>query len=249
MGCTASSVKIDAIKRSEQIDMDLKISYHESEKPIQILLLGTGESGKSTIVKQLRCMYGRGYNTGEAATFTPLIKSNIIDGMYTILENNEKLSILFANGTTEKDTNQMYRRSTKMGQEGALMDATLGLILERLWKDAGIQECFQRSREYQLRDNVGYFLDQILRISSINYAPTLEDILHSRTPTVGVSTTKIHYKDKLIHIYDVGGQRSERKKWLKFFFKELHAVMFVASLTDYDKSSPENSEKIDSLRH
>jgi hypothetical protein len=32
---------------------------------------------------------------------------------------------------------------------------------------------------------------------------------------------------------DVGGQRGERKKWLKFF-ADVTLVIFVAALTDYD---------------
>jgi hypothetical protein len=34
-------------------------------------------------------------------------------------------------------------------------------------------------------------------------------------------------------MYDVGGQKNERKKWMHCF-DNVHAVMFVAALSEYD---------------
>lgn len=33
------------------------------------------------------------------------------------------------------------------------LSAELAAIMKRLWKDHGVQECFSRSREYQLNDS------------------------------------------------------------------------------------------------
>ncbi len=53
-----------------------------------------------------------------------------------------------------------------------------------------------------------------------------------------------------ITLVDVGGERSERKKWLSCF-ESVHAVLFVASLAEYDlymEDEPETIQLIDSLR-
>ena len=38
-------------------------------------------------------------------------------------------------------------------------------IVRRLWRDGGVRQCFTRSREYQLNDSAGYFLDRFDEIS------------------------------------------------------------------------------------
>ena len=42
-----------------------------------------------------------------------------------------------------------------------------------------------------------------------------------------------------VHLVDVGGQRSERKKWLHCF-ASVDAVVFVAALSEYDQSLAED---------
>ena len=64
MGCGASSVEEYAIIRSKQIDEELKKCNKESSAIVKILLLGSGESGKSTLVKQMRVIHGNGYTPG-----------------------------------------------------------------------------------------------------------------------------------------------------------------------------------------
>ena len=43
----------------------------------KLLFLGTGESGKSTVLKQLRCLYGTGISQEEIEAFIPVIHYNI----------------------------------------------------------------------------------------------------------------------------------------------------------------------------
>lgn len=37
--------------------------------------------------------------------------------------------------------------------EEGVMTAELAGVIKRLWRDAGVQACFSRSREYQLNDS------------------------------------------------------------------------------------------------
>lgn len=55
-------------------------------------------------------------------------------------------------------------------------------IVQSLWNDAGVQECFQRLNESQLIDYDIYFLDRIHEIKKPDYIPSDEDIIHCRTP-------------------------------------------------------------------
>ena len=49
-----------------------------------------------------------------------------------------------------------------------------------------------------------------------------------------------HFKGYSFHIYDVGGQRSERRKWMHCF-DDSKAVIFVAALSDFDLNLQEGT--------
>ncbi|EEC03493.1 GTP-binding protein (O) alpha subunit, gnao, putative, partial [Ixodes scapularis] len=53
MGCAMSAEERAALARSKQIEKNLKEDGIQAAKDIKLLLLGAGESGKSTIVKQM----------------------------------------------------------------------------------------------------------------------------------------------------------------------------------------------------
>lgn len=69
-------------------------------KEIKVLLLGAGECGKSTIVKQMKIIHDFGYTDEEKMLFRNLVYSNTIQGLYSILTNMDKLGISYG----EKDT-------------------------------------------------------------------------------------------------------------------------------------------------
>merc|ERR1719361_929152 len=67
-----------------------------------------------------------------------------------------------------------------------------------LWKDGGVQKCFERSNEYQLIDCAKYFLDKVDVIKDEeNFQPTEQDILRARVLTSGIFETKFRV-DKFV---------------------------------------------------
>jgi len=67
-------------------------------------------------------------------------------------------------------------------------------LMKRLWTDSGVQECFLRSREYQLNDSAAYYLNALDRISLPNYVPTQQDVLRTRVKTTGIIETNFSFK-------------------------------------------------------
>ena len=109
-----------------------------------------------------------------------------------------------------------------------------------LWKDAGVQECFNRSNEYQLMDCAKYFLDKINIIKDdTNFQPTEQDILRARVLTSGIHETKFRVDKVKFHMFDVGGQRGERRKWIQCF-NDVTANIFVTA-SRYTKNNYLNS--------
>jgi len=77
-----------------------------------------------------------------------------------------------------------------------------------------VQEAVNRSREFQLNDSAVYYFNAIDRMSSPSYLPTDRDILWSRVKTTGITETTFKVGELTYKLFDVGGQRSERKKWI-----------------------------------
>ena len=86
--------------------------------------------------------------------------------------------------------------------------------IEALWHDPVIPSVMDRSSEFYLMDSATYFFSELRRISAPDYCPTEADVLRARTKTTGISETRFNMGQLSIHMFDVGGQRSERKKWI-----------------------------------
>lgn len=60
--------------------------------------LGTGESGKSTFIKQMRIIHGSGYSDEDKKGFIKLVYQNIFMAMQCMIRAMPLLKISFANG-------------------------------------------------------------------------------------------------------------------------------------------------------
>ena len=103
-----------------------------------------------------------------------------------------------------------------------------------LWRDPAVQEAVRRSREFQLNDSAVYYFNAIDRMSLPSYIPTDQDILRSRAKTTGITETTLKVGELTYKLFDVSGQRSDRRKWLHCF-ENVTAIVFLVSLSDYDQ--------------
>lgn len=63
--------------------------------------LGAGESGKSTILKQMKLIYAQGFSNHEKLEWKPVVFSNIVQSFKTIHEAMLELNITFENTENE----------------------------------------------------------------------------------------------------------------------------------------------------
>lgn len=82
--CQTEDERIQA-KISKEIEKDLRKNKKAKRKEIKLLLLGTGESGKSTFIKQMRIIHGGGYNHEECMQMRGLVYQNIIASMQNMV--------------------------------------------------------------------------------------------------------------------------------------------------------------------
>ena len=73
-------------KRNEEIDKALRKEKSRLRKQVRILLLGTGESGKSTFLKQMRIVHADGFSTLERLNFRSVVYMNIIRSMKVLID-------------------------------------------------------------------------------------------------------------------------------------------------------------------
>lgn len=233
MGCTMSADERAALARSKQIEKNLKEDGIQAAKDIKLLLLGAGESGKSTIVKQMKIIHDSGFTPEDFRQYKPVVYSNTIQSMVAILRAMQSLQIPFDEVAREQDAKMVFDIVTRMEDTEPFSEEFL-MTMKRLWTDAGVQQCFQRSNEYQLNDSAKYFLDDLDRLGRKDYMPTEQDILRTRVKTTGIVEVHFSFKNLNFKLFDVGGQRSERKKWIHCF-EDVTAIIFCVAMSEYDQ--------------
>ncbi|XP_016413198.1 guanine nucleotide-binding protein subunit alpha-11-like [Sinocyclocheilus rhinocerous] len=112
--------------------------------------MGTGESGKSTFIKQMRIIHGSGYTDEDKKGFIKLVHQNVISAMQSMVRAMDMLKIAYAN--SDNQANATLVNDIEVDKIMSLEEAQFNAI-RSLWNDTGIQECYDRRREYQLTDS------------------------------------------------------------------------------------------------
>ena len=237
MGCVLSSNNdVEGTTRSKEIKQDAK----NTENLVKLLLLGTGESGKSTIAKQMKILYQEGYTDDNKEDYRDLVFANVVQSMMAIVKAMSRLEIELENPNRQSDVKIVQNASCLMN--GFKMAGEIGEALQRLWFDAGIRECFgQHAGKFQLNDSAEYYFDELSRLSEQNYIPSVQDVLRLRIKTTGIIVSSFSFKNLYFNLIDVGGARSERKKWIHCF-ENVTAIIFCVALSAYDLLLEEDEE-------
>lgn len=89
-----SSVDKKANRASKEIDKFMNQSSSLESEKIKLLLLGAGESGKSTVFKQMRLLFGAPLSDEERVQITPIVHTNIISSMKILIQAAENMGYL-----------------------------------------------------------------------------------------------------------------------------------------------------------
>jgi len=249
MGCCGSS---DDLKSNSQVSKELLHDKKVDVNVKKLLFLGSGGSGKSTLFKQLRSIHGAGFQDKDRQGYKDHIYSQIIEQMKQLISALDDLA--------EEDPSKFGNlKLTEAGEAAAeSMDSVRGDMdvndevaeaVETLWKEEALKVAFGERARLKVDDSSEYFFNEVRRIAVRGYVPTDRDILMVRHRTTGVVEQKFEIHSTTFHVFDVGGQRSERKKWIHCF-EHVTAVIFVASLAAYNEIMYEDEQcnsMVDSL--
>ncbi|KAJ6252103.1 g protein alpha i subunit [Anaeramoeba flamelloides] len=223
-------------KKNEKIDEQLitKTYSKVNKKELSLLLLGTGESGKSTFLKQMRIINKGGFSNSDYETYRKTIRTNLVLHMKLLFEFSLRM------GYEVKPKNQElgndFLKMLNISQEFSFDKVE---YIKCLWQDNGLKMAFENRSQFQIPDTANYFFDKIEEIVDKDYQPTDKDILFCRIPTTGVNQLIFEQDNTIWKIIDVGGQRSERRKWIHQF-ENVDLLIYIVALSEYDQKLFEN---------
>ena len=210
------------------------------------LLLGCGHVGKSTIFKQLINVHGGGFQDDEFNSASKHIQDSIVVSMKNLLnlfkspENDQFITDL------PLELLEMAKAVSNLSPEqplSAVADEIQQLRNHQMIKNAyytgGVGN--HGTRNLGNSPSAEFFFEDFARFRASDYRPTGEDIIKAYIPTTGMRERKFTIKGTVLNVFDTGGQRSERNKWIHCF-DAVHCLIYVASLDHWEYNLYEEND-------
>ncbi|KAJ0967673.1 hypothetical protein J5N97_024590 [Dioscorea zingiberensis] len=181
----------DAEENAKAAEIERRIAQEtKAEQHIhKLLLLGAGESGKSTIFKQIKLLFQTVFDEAELRSYTSVIHANVYQTIK--LAQNDIDSSKYVVSLDNKEIGEKLS-DIESGWDHPYLTSEVAKEIEALWNDAAIQETYSRGDIPQIPDCAQYFMENLERFSDVNYVPTKEDVLYARVRTSGV--VEIHFR-------------------------------------------------------
>eukprot|EP00736_Rhodelphis_marinus_P011197 Rmarinus@m.30225 len=232
MGACFSQVD-EETQRNVEVNQQLKKDKSKYEQDVKLLFLGAGESGKSTVFKQLRILFFDGFSDDDRVDFIELIAVNIIRAMQMLLKFSPKFTGETLDSNLLPFAEKVNSIDTRLVSD-LRITPELGEAVKTLWESPIIQQTYEHRSKFHLIDSAMYYFEALDRIADENYIPSVDDVLRSRSKTTGINEIEFVYEGLHFRVIDVGGQRAERRKWIDQF-EDVTAVIFFVAMSEYDQ--------------
>lgn len=126
------------------IERDIRRDRERQRSEVKLLLLGAGESGKSTILKQMKLIHEGGYTTAELRAFRQTIYSNLIQSMKALLIGMDRLGWEVEVQDNVAHVSEIRALPDQLGVH-EVPSAKVFRALRQLWQDGAIQKVYRRA--------------------------------------------------------------------------------------------------------
>jgi len=139
-------------KRSQAIDKGLEEDSKKLRRECKILLLGSGESGKSTIVKQMKIIHQNGYTVDELALYRHTIYKNLVDCAKALVGAMKQFEVEVEKPENKEFCDYITEASVDPDPQQPL-DPQIGEAVANVWKDPCVAKIFEHQNEFYLMDS------------------------------------------------------------------------------------------------
>ncbi|KAJ8325973.1 hypothetical protein BDV3_003830 [Batrachochytrium dendrobatidis] len=227
---------LDAKTISDEIDRMLvaerKAKRQAAEAPT-MLILGSGDSGKTTFIKTLHICLGGGLTAQQKLQYHHQMLDNIVDSIKALLLASIALGYK-VEPVQAKQIMLAFHRHGALGLSQQHID-----YINQLWRHKGVQSCWKQSFKFKIQDTCDYFLDNIQTKAQFGYKITNQDALHVRHATTTISECVFEQNGITMRFIDVAGQRRFRKNWAAHF-DNVDSTLFITSVSSYDQALEED---------
>jgi GTPase SAR1 family protein len=212
---------------------------------IKLLILGAGGSGKTTLRKQFTRLYANGFqDVASRKELRELIVYNMLEGAQAVLKAAQDADI--GGGLRSPDAERAASFLERLHPDARTLDEETVKSLKILAKDEGVQRAMDLRSKYQVQECFFPYLKSCIALypewGGASWIPSADDCVRSRTRSSGIIEVEFEYEKVRFKLFDAGGQRAERRKWLHAF-DDVTALIFVSSLTEYDEVLFEDKSK------
>ncbi|KAH6893884.1 heterotrimeric G-protein alpha subunit, GPA3-like protein [Coprinopsis sp. MPI-PUGE-AT-0042] len=237
MGGNISVMDQKAAKaRSDEISEQIEAENGCLKRECKVLIMGTHESGASTLLNQIKITHQGGFSEAELTAFRSVVYKNVMESAYEALKYMTKAGLNWVDGSNLVLADKVLDfHVATLWDTHSYISLEIAEAINQLWKDPIMPTIMDElCGRFDSMDTVGYFLSEVLRIAQPDYIPNEMDVLRAHYEPVGISETRFTTGKLAIHLINVGIQRSERREWIQNF-ENVTSIVFCAALSGYDQ--------------
>jgi len=183
----------------------------------------------------MKVIHKDGFTKNELEKYVEILRDNCLVGMSKLLFTCNEWAIEIPKKIKQQADYVM--NSTELTEEVAA-------LIQELWECEFMAKVLERANDIQLPGGVSgtaYYIKNAHRFSKKDFLPTQDDVIRAKLRTTGISEIIFNVENIEFTMVDVGGQRSERRKWLNCFV-DISAVIFLVAMNEYDMVLEEDNK-------